>query len=108
MLTRVSCIVAALAVRPAVAVISIADLGLFDDQFIDLGNHRVAEAFSEVLHHHRRVERPLVAEGSPTEEVLVSRPREFHPRPLAEPYVTLSRHTAPIIQPLPVQVVASV
>ena len=29
---------------------------------------------------------------------LVSRPREFHPQPLSEPYVTLSRHTAPIIQ----------
>ena len=29
---------------------------------------------------------------------LVSRPREFHPQPLAEPYVTLSRHTAPITQ----------
>ena len=28
---------------------------------------------------------------------LVSRPREFHPQPLAEPYVTLSRHTAPVI-----------
>ena len=29
----------------------------------------------------------------------VSRPREFRPRPLAELYVTLSRHTAPVIQP---------
>ena len=29
---------------------------------------------------------------------LVSRPREFHPQPLSEPYVTLSRHTAPITQ----------
>ena len=29
----------------------------------------------------------------------MSRPREFHPEPLAEPYVTLSRHTAPVIQP---------
>jgi len=28
---------------------------------------------------------------------LVSRPREFHPQPLSEPYVTLSRHTAPVI-----------
>jgi hypothetical protein len=25
-----------------------------------------------------------------------SRPKEFHLRPLAEPYVTLSSHTAPI------------
>ena len=30
--------------------------------------------------------------------LLVSRPREFHPQPLAEPYVTLSCHTAPIIE----------
>src|ERR1700751_3892345 len=28
-----------------------------------------------------------------------SRPRGFHPESLAEPHVTLSRHTAPIIQP---------
>jgi hypothetical protein len=28
-----------------------------------------------------------------------SRPEEFHLQPLSEPYVTLSRHTAPIIQP---------
>jgi len=31
---------------------------------------------------------------------LVSRPREFHPQPLSEPDVTLSRHPAPIIEPL--------
>lgn len=35
-----------------------------------------------------------------TAEILVSRPGEFHPQPLAEPYVILSHHTAPIIQPL--------
>lgn len=29
----------------------------------------------------------------------MSRPKEFRPEPLAEPYVTLSRHTAPITQP---------
>jgi hypothetical protein len=26
-------------------------------------------------------------------------PRELPPQPLAEPYVTFSRHTAPVIQP---------
>ena len=30
---------------------------------------------------------------------LVSRPRESHPQPLAELYVTLARHTAPVIGP---------
>ena len=30
---------------------------------------------------------------------LVSRPEEFHPKPLAEPCVNLSIYTAPIIQP---------
>jgi hypothetical protein len=30
---------------------------------------------------------------------VVSRPQELPPQPLAEPYVTLSRHTAPVIQP---------
>ena len=29
--------------------------------------------------------------------LVVSRPGDFHPKPLAEPYVTLSRHTAPVI-----------
>jgi len=29
----------------------------------------------------------------------VSRPGESHPRALSEPYVNLSAHTAPIIQP---------
>src|SRR5258708_36238889 len=29
----------------------------------------------------------------------VSRPGEFRPQPLAEPYVTVSRHTAPIALP---------
>ena len=33
-------------------------------------------------------------------DVRVSRPWEFHPRPLAEPDVSLSTHPAPIIQPL--------
>ena len=30
----------------------------------------------------------------------VSRPRELPPKPLSEPYVNLSAHTAPIIQPM--------
>ena len=30
---------------------------------------------------------------------LVSSPGEFHPEALAEPYVNVSIHTAPIIQP---------
>ena len=29
---------------------------------------------------------------------LVSRPRELHPKPLAEPYVRFSSHTAPIVR----------
>ena len=30
----------------------------------------------------------------------VSRPGELHPQPLVEPYVTVSRHTAPIARPV--------
>jgi hypothetical protein len=30
----------------------------------------------------------------------VSRPGEFRPQPLIEPYVTVSRHTAPIARPV--------
>ena len=33
-----------------------------------------------------------------TRSTKVSRPRESHPKPLAEPYVTLSCHTAPIVR----------
>ena len=33
-------------------------------------------------------------------ENVVSRPRELPPKPLSEPYVNLSAHTAPIIQPM--------
>lgn len=33
-------------------------------------------------------------------DILVSRPGESHPQPLSEPYVNLSAHTAPIIQPV--------
>jgi hypothetical protein len=32
---------------------------------------------------------------------LTSRPRDFHPRALPEPYVNLSIHTAPDVRPLP-------
>jgi hypothetical protein len=41
--------------------------------------------------------------GAPAahEDIAVSRPKEFHLRPLSEPYVTLSRHTAPIVRPRP-------
>ncbi|WP_419652231.1 hypothetical protein, partial [Thiolapillus sp.] len=35
----------------------------------------------------------------PRDRFWVSRPAESHRQPLAEPYVTLSRHTAPIIRP---------
>ena len=31
---------------------------------------------------------------------LVSRAKDFHLRPLLEPYVILSHHTAPLIQPM--------
>ena len=34
-----------------------------------------------------------------TSNGLVSSPGEFHPEALAEPYVNVSAHTAPIIQP---------
>src|ERR1019366_6639719 len=33
--------------------------------------------------------------------LLTSRPRDFHPRALPEPYVNLSIHTAPDVRPLP-------
>ena len=35
------------------------------------------------------------------ETKMTSRPGEFHPQALPEPYVTLSSHTAPDVRPLP-------
>lgn len=32
---------------------------------------------------------------------VASRPRGLPPQPLSDPYATLSRHTAPVIQPHP-------
>ena len=40
--------------------------------------------------------------------VMVSSPGEFHPEALAEPYVNVSVHTAPIIQPEKEQPMTSV
>jgi hypothetical protein len=40
-----------------------------------------------------------VAPGDRSAMIWVSRPEEFHPKPLAEPCVNLSIYTAPIIQP---------
>jgi len=40
-----------------------------------------------------------VDEAGPSGDIGVSRPRELHLRPLAEPDVILSNHPAPIIQP---------
>ena len=46
------------------------------------------------------IDRPIqVAPAAMDLEVGVSRPREFHPRPLVEPDVNLSAHPAPTIQP---------
>jgi hypothetical protein len=43
------------------------------------------------------------AKAPPTQALLEeSRPGELHPQPLAEPYVKLSPHTAPIVRPLSV------
>ena len=50
--------------------------------------------------HIKKIEQQLRQEIQPLMALAeVSRPKEFHPEPLAEPYVTLSRHTAPVIQP---------
>ena len=45
------------------------------------------------------LQQDFTATGPSQKYVGVSRPAESHRQPLAEPYVTLSRHTAPIIRP---------
>src|SRR5689334_20565530 len=46
------------------------------------------------IEHHREIQK-----AGPCRNVGVSRPKEFHLRPLAEPDVNLSAHPAPTIQP---------
>ena len=46
----------------------------------------------KICQHVSRISRPLKTNHE------VSRPGEFHPQALAEPYVNVSAHTAPIIQ----------
>lgn len=66
-----------------------------------LANQADPRGLLELLRRRTRMD-PV---GTPTFSVtqlpqdVVSRPRELPPQPLAEPYVTLSRHTAPVIQP---------
>jgi hypothetical protein len=43
----------------------------------------------------------IVPDASTPGGGLTSRPREFHPRALPEPCMTLSSHTAPDVRPLP-------
>ena len=52
------------------------------------GDHRVHET------------RPGIDADVGLHPKVVSRPQELPPQPLAEPYVTLPRHTAPVIQPV--------
>jgi NAD(P)H-nitrite reductase large subunit len=42
----------------------------------------------------------VLIERTKTAKRAVSRPRGSHPRALAEPYVNVSAHTAPIMQPV--------
>ena len=67
------------------------------DSFIDTWRARLHDIswFMKVL--NESIARTANKEDQCTGH-LVSRPREFHPQPLSEPYVTLSRHTAPITQ----------
>lgn len=50
---------------------------------------------------HDQVEIPVLASYNGGAIAKVSRPREFHPQPLAERCVNLSAHTAPIKQTHP-------
>lgn len=46
-----------------------------------------------------RVQRPHRFGLASTQNYEVSRPGEFHPEPLAEPYLNVSAHTAPAMEP---------
>jgi hypothetical protein len=46
-----------------------------------------------------RIHHPLARRPRPHVDVAVSRPVESHPEPLSEPYLNLSAHTAPAMEP---------
>src|SRR5207247_4243469 len=58
--------------------------------YVGRRRHRRVDDLRLAIHPHVRLH-PEVA----------SRLRELPPQPLSDPYVTLSRHTAPVIQPYP-------
>ena len=65
---------------------------LLDNYYLPRDLERQVSAFVE---HGREIVPPPASDL----EIRVSRPREFHPRPLSDPDVILSDHPAPIIQP---------
>ncbi len=65
-------------------------------QLIDLGD---IGHVGRRAHHAVHQARLIIDTDVRLHAEVVSRPRELPPQPLAEPYVTLSRHTAPVIQP---------
>jgi hypothetical protein len=60
---------------------------------IDLESQLGFNEAADVGHH------PLSGSKAAHVHVAVSRPGESHPQALAEPYLNVSAHTAPIIQP---------
>jgi hypothetical protein len=76
-------------------------LALMFDRLSEKGLVRAHVALCPEHEDHRltgSIHRPV--QINPFATNLVSRPGELHPEPLAEPYVRLAPHTAPVIQPL--------
>ena len=61
----------------------------------------VPESFERYSQERARDDIRCVLDGLKIEKAQVSGAGGSHPRALAEPYVTLSRHTAPIVRPRP-------
>ncbi|MBA7547933.1 hypothetical protein ES705_40374 [subsurface metagenome] len=65
--------------------------------FHSLGHWRITEGFHDILWNPRFVVVASQLLGTKTVRFWSSRQGEFHPEPLPEPYVTVSRHTALLI-----------
>ena len=65
----------------------------------EVGLHRTAHAPAHNASGKDVDDEGYIKPALPGRDIGVSRPQEFHLRPLAEPDVSLSTHPAPIIQP---------